>query len=411
MMLGAFMRLVWLEDMEWKGDERLMYHVSQKVPITGEWPTLGMPSGAGGIPNPGLSMWVFVAAGHFFTDPVKITRVVAILNIIALLALFLLILFRVAPKQKEIWYWGLAFACVSPMAILFSRKLWANDLLPFFAIFVIIGSAYRHKRCGALLWGVAGALVGQIHMSGFYYALALFLFTVFYERLASPPQKTRWFYWFMGSMLGSITLIPWAHHLLTSSHETVSKLEHVFEFSFYKYWFLDPLGIRMKYSFKSFFPVFMSYPLIGKTPTYLVGVLHLFLMGTGIYGLKLLVPKMRRILNDIRSGVYLQNLSLADFYIIALLVLMGGIMTLSGVGIQEHYLIVVFPFTFIWLAKVFYPRRGILASILLSQLIISACFLSYVHTNHGVMGGNYGESYQSQKDRGSEMNTLYDDVH
>ena len=56
---GGILRSIWIEDMEWKADERWSYRMSQEVGRTRPWPWVGMPTSLG-FPNPGLSAWIFV---------------------------------------------------------------------------------------------------------------------------------------------------------------------------------------------------------------------------------------------------------------------------------------------------------------------------------------------------------------
>src|SRR5205085_8039383 len=136
----------------------------------------------------------------FTNDPLSMNRVVEILNVIALLGFLLFILKRVNADERTIWLWGLALAAVNPLAVIFSRKIWAQDILPIITLIIIVSNANRHKRWGAFLWGLFGALLGQIHMSGFFFAAGLFVFTVLHDHF--NKIKFRWTYWIVGAILG-----------------------------------------------------------------------------------------------------------------------------------------------------------------------------------------------------------------
>ena len=140
----------------------------------GALPWLGMNSGVQ-ILNPGFSIWPFALMARFTEDPVAMVQWIQWSNVIALWAFFWLFTRAVPTEERGAWLWGLALFAVSPFAIIFSRKLWAQNVLPFFCAVVLWGHFYRRTRLGAFAWGLAGALLGQIHMSGFFFAFALAL--------------------------------------------------------------------------------------------------------------------------------------------------------------------------------------------------------------------------------------------
>ena len=59
-------------------------------------------------------------------------------------------------------------------------------MTPMFGLLVWLGWWRCDKRWGAILWGLAGACIGQIHMSGFYFAAGLALWTAIFA-----PKQTR----------------------------------------------------------------------------------------------------------------------------------------------------------------------------------------------------------------------------
>ena len=83
--IGAALRLVWLRDMEWKQDETWTYEHSRQVQHWSDLSWTGMPASVG-VPNPGMSLWVFVALTKLFAvqDPTGLARAVQICNIGAL---------------------------------------------------------------------------------------------------------------------------------------------------------------------------------------------------------------------------------------------------------------------------------------------------------------------------------------
>ena len=158
-LFGVVVRLVWPSDMEWKGDEQyLFFHATGSDPF----PWLGQASSVG-THNPGMSIWVYSAMVKVLgiSTPVGLVRCVMWVNVLALLALLLFVIKVVPARQREPWLWATALLAVNPVAILFSRKLWVQCVLPPFvrgdaARLVAARHAMRGIRMGTGR-GVAGA--------------------------------------------------------------------------------------------------------------------------------------------------------------------------------------------------------------------------------------------------------------
>src|SRR5690242_7255914 len=77
LLLGAVLRLLWGLDIEFKRDEAWTYERTQCAGRTEGFPHVGMETSVG-FPNPGMSVWVFLAAAKLTaaTDPVALARFV-----------------------------------------------------------------------------------------------------------------------------------------------------------------------------------------------------------------------------------------------------------------------------------------------------------------------------------------------
>ena len=383
--------------MEWKTDEKWMFEKAQEIIKSGEWLFVGMRSG-GGIVNPGMSLWIFTLFSIFTNDPIVMVRVVMAVNVLAVLGLLFFIYKRVDSSQKEIWLWGIALAAVSPLAVLFARKVWAQDVLPLFTFLVILGNSYRHKRWGAFLWGIIGALLGQFHMSGFFFAFGLFLFSLIYDYY--NKGKFKWQYWIAGSIIGSISMIPWLRMMFESDQSTTLAFKHIFQFNFFLYWLIDSLGLNIMYSLRSEFWEFIKLPIVFGIPTYGIAIVHLFLVGIAGFILKRIIDYIKRSFSLYKSSKLKSrltlNLNTTDFYLLSILLGLGICMSLSGLTIHPHYLIVAFPFSYIFIAKLVYKRKKLMLSIIIAQLIITISFLVFIHINEGAPDGDYCKTYKSQ---------------
>src|ERR1035437_8578398 len=327
--------------------------------------------------NPGLNVWIFTALSFFCSTPIGMARGVELLNIIALLGMVLFVFKKVNESERKIWLWGLALAAVSPLAVIFSRKIWEQDTIVFFSMLTIVGNAYRTKRGGAFIWGLAGALIGQIHMSGFFYTLGMFVFTIIYDVITKT--KSRWLWWIIGSIIGGLGLIPWITYIYNHPSPTSLQWIHLLQFSFYPYWFIDAHGLNIIYSIRKEFWELIKMPYIFHFPTYFIFLIHVFLLGVGCYSLKkiFLYVKNKIIPLKTKSSIinYIRNLSLLEFYLFCILLGLGVFMNFSGIITFQHYLIVGFPFSYLFLSKILFPKKKLLITVIAAQAIITITFL------------------------------------
>jgi hypothetical protein len=383
--------------MEWKDDEKIMYTMAHKAVDEGTFPVAGMRSG-GGIVNLGMSVGVFAFIAMITKDPVSMNRVVQSLNVLSILCFLIFVFLKVEKAEREIWLFGIALAAISPLAVIFSRKIWAQDILPIISFIVILSNAYRGKKWGAFLWGLSGALIGQIHMSGFFFAGGLFIFTLLYDHFNNI--KFKWAYWLAGSFIGSLTLIPWILFMLNNPQISRQSLLNILQFNFYIYWFIDSQGLNVYYSLRKDFWEYIKEPYLFEIPTYLSAIAHLFLVTVSVFTITRIVNIVKTTFNQIRHHTFLTktftNISLTRFYLSSILLGLGVLMTLSGTTINPHYLICAFPFQYIFLAKVLEKQKKILKSVIIAQMVITITFLVFIHKNNGAIQGDYGKAYHSQ---------------
>ncbi len=395
--VGIFLRLNWNSDMEWKADEQWTYQKAHETADSGKFPAAGMQSG-GGVVNPGLSLGIFALIASFTQDPLAMNRVVQLLNILAVLCFTWFALTKIKSEERQVWLYGIALASVSPLAVLFARKIWAQDLLPLVSFLILLSNYYRKKNWGAFFWGFFGALIGQIHMSGFFFAAGIFVFTLLYDRY--NKIKFKWLPWLAGSILGSITIVMWFLYMAEHPQFTRFNIMHLMQFNFYTYWFLDGLGLNIMYSVRKEFWEFIKEPIIFGTPLYLIAVAHLFLAAAGIFTLKKIAGYAKAFYFNLKQKSFpaflFANISPTKFYMLSVLLGLGVFMNFSGFTVHPHYLICAFPFVYIFLAKIFERRTLLLKGIIIAQLFITVMFQVYVHRNNGIKNGDYSITYKEQ---------------
>jgi hypothetical protein len=209
--MGVFLRTHWIGDSEYKGDERAMVELVQGAMRGESLPSLGVHSGVG-LRNPGLSLWVFQGLGWFFSaaDPVSLTRIVQLCNVLALLLLWVFAWRIPPPAERPAWVWGVALVCVSPFFVLWSRKIWAQDLLPLFCVGILWGVWHRDRAWVSFGLGILLALVGQLHMSGFFLAAGVLGWHLGVDRGKSRVHASALA---AGLVLGMLPAIPWLFYV------------------------------------------------------------------------------------------------------------------------------------------------------------------------------------------------------
>jgi len=389
LVIAAMLRLSFPEDIEYKGDEKFMFAQSQSVGVTIPWPSLGMTSSIH-FRNPAVSIWLFVGLARLFhlTDPVALTRCVECLNISAFFLLFWVVQ-KILPveERREPWMWALILAACNPFAILFQRKLWAQDTLPFFCVALLAGWFKRETILGAFAWGFFGAILGQIHMSGFFLAASLWLFTVLLAPRFSVYRQIHWPAWLLGSALAIIPLIPWIQYAINFRGAVHGVYwSNMLPIKYWFYWLTDALGFCLNFSLGHHFKEFIQIPWVAAA--------HLLI---GLAAAAIFYFAIRRWIKG-------PNLSFRGESMLALAsagIGCGILMAIARVPVHRYYLITTFPFEFYWLACLACDDgiRGqrLLALIALCELVVSISFLFFIHAHHGAPSANYGIGYQWQK--------------
>jgi hypothetical protein len=396
----AALRLAWPDHIQYLGDEAWTFQHVQEARDGAPWATLGMPSSRG-VQNPGMSVWVFIVLGilgHVST-PAGLTRCVAVLALVAHASMLLIPLRLVKDEQeRKAWMWAFVLCATNPIVVFLERKLWAQSVLPFFQIAMIIAWMRRETRTGAFVWGFVGALVGQIHMAGFFFVPALALFT----RLRGERGRSRWGAWLVGSVVGAAPALPWALYLLHDRPTPAPSAWWLrFRLEFYQYFFSDPSALASEYIVERDVWRLMQHPLVLGHATWLVLIAHVV---AGVATLAI----AKRALSSIWTRRHdLKELVLGDrsdtsILLAAALVGMGALMTLPSISIHRHYMLALFPLPYVWTARM--ALRGPdgerwLRMLFGGALVISLGILSFVHANGGADG--FGKSWAAQQRDGT----------
>jgi hypothetical protein len=403
LVLGAILRLAWLSDMEYKGDERWTFERTQRIPGLEPWPPLGMASSVG-LLNPGLSLWFFVVLAKLARahDPVALARAVVACNLAAFAILFAVALRAFRGLERRAWLWGLALAAVNPTAIALERKIWPPCVFPLFCAFFLVGWLRRDRRWGGALWGFIGALLGQVQMSGFFYAASFVLWEATLGRCRVPRVKTRWIAWFAGSCLGTVPLLPWLAYLrVQHDYAPTHDFGPALALRGFRNWISDMLGLGLDYPLGSEYWDFLRSPLVWTRDLFPALYLQGAAFALGAYVLACALAslgKTRGLTGALRHAIRSQ--SETAFTVGAAFFGFGVLLNFVVIVVQRQYTEVTFPLEWVCAAyltlKHVTPRRRILATLLAVQLCLSLAFLIYIHENHGAPGGDYGLAYRWQ---------------
>lgn len=417
-LIGLILRFMWPEDMQWKEDQIIMWEHAKAIAEGNGIEWLGMRSGVT-LRNPGLGLWIFSIFALFCDTPVDMVPIIAGFNVITIFMFIYFVKTHILPKSKntfgdnpEVWLWAIAITCVNPMAILFSRDIWATNILSFFTVLIMAGFYYRSQKAGAFFWGLFGAMIGQIHMPGFFFSFGFFVFALIYDR--KNQIKTNWLFWFLGSVVGTLPMLPWivyAYEFYTAPKTAVPGAQSSFNFAkhfnikFYYYFAYDSIGVHLRYMMGGKAKEIWQGPVLFGKQTHLMGLCYLYLVGILLWKAKFLVLKFVEIMKKLFNKSLFQELTLIDQMLYGTTIGLGIVLTLSGIKIHPHYLACTYPLILFWPVKIFIKHRRILFGIVLCQLLISISFFKYVHVNEGVKDQEYGDTYKSiMRDQKSHSN-------
>lgn len=186
---------------EFKLDEARLSLLALDMARGESFPLLGIGSSVG-IPNMPVSVWLFALPYLISSDPTVATLFVGLLNVLAVLLTWWLARRYFGPAAALTA--ALLYA-VSPWAVIYSRKIWAQDLLPPFVL-LTVGTGLigwlETPRPGRWRWQVAHLILLVLTVQIHYAALTLIPLTLGMIGLGwrdLPGRTRRW--------LGAIALL------------------------------------------------------------------------------------------------------------------------------------------------------------------------------------------------------------
>ena len=203
--LAAVVRLARPDLTEFKADEGRLLTLALEA-AAGDVPAHGIASSVG-FPNAPLSVWLYALPLLFWRHPFAPTLFTGLLSTLAAAGVYWL--------TRRTWGVGAALAAAlllaaGPWAIIFSRKIWAQNLLPLFAVGWGIGAALAFvdgRRAFVVLHLLCLGLAVQLHPAALGLAPATLLFLVVFQR------RVGWGWVVLGGLLAALTFAPYLWHL------------------------------------------------------------------------------------------------------------------------------------------------------------------------------------------------------
>lgn len=200
--VAAMVRLGEPGMVEFKLDEAWVSRITLDWLDGGALPLTGMPSSVG-VPNPPVSVYLLAIPFALSSNPLVATMFIAALNIVGV-GLLWLIAHRYINRDAALAA-GFAYA-LSPWAVLYSRKIWAQDMHTSFVLLAVLlgllgfreGKRWAQALCLPVL-----ILALQIHFA------AWALLPVYLVLLWMGGRRVSWRAVLVSVALAALTLLPY----------------------------------------------------------------------------------------------------------------------------------------------------------------------------------------------------------
>jgi hypothetical protein len=165
LLAGAWLRFSRLDLLEFQSDEAYAAQLAVDFVRNGNFPLAGLMSSVG-VTNPPLFIYLLIPMFMVSSSPVFVSGCIAVLGLLSVLATW-----HVGRKYygSVVGLVAAAFFAVSPWAVIYSRKIWAQDFVPVLATGSIwaMHALVLGKNPRAVFWVVMLPLcVAQVHFSG-----------------------------------------------------------------------------------------------------------------------------------------------------------------------------------------------------------------------------------------------------
>lgn len=203
-------------------DEAMLSMLAQEMADGYTFPLTGIVSSVG-LPNPPTSVWVMAIPYLFSSNPLVATLFVAALNVIGVGVLWFITRRYMGATVALVA--ALVYA-LNPWAILYSRKIWAQDFMTPFMLLAVLLALYgliEGKRWARVLALPLMLFAAQIHFAGWaLLPLMLVLLWSWRERLTRLDVA-------LTVALSALVLFPYALGLVQTLQNNPDTLSTVFD--------------------------------------------------------------------------------------------------------------------------------------------------------------------------------------
>lgn len=248
LLLASVLRMGWPGLTEFKGDEARLMTLSLEMASLQRFPLRGISSSVG-VPNFPASVWLYALPLFVSSHAYAPTLFTGLLNVLAVLGAWWLARRYWGPRAALLTALLLA---VSPWAVVHSRKIWAQNLLPpLVTAWAISGAlAFIERRpWWAALHLFLLALAAQVHFAAITLLPVTFIYLLVFRRrlqwrpllagaglallpavpflvylLSNPGGGLQRFPLALGESLPAFSLRPWRYLLLLSTGRQIHSL-------------------------------------------------------------------------------------------------------------------------------------------------------------------------------------------
>ena len=202
--VAATLRFSYFHLLEFQGDEAFAANLALAALKTGKLPLAGLMSSVG-VTNPPLFIYLLIPMFAINVSPVFVSGCIALLGLAAVVMTWHIGRKYYGPVAGMVA--GLFFA-VSPWAVIYSRKIWAQDFVPVFATATMwaIHALVLGKKPKTIFWCLFLPLcVVQIHFSGI--ALTAAVIAI----IAWLRPKIDWRWAAAGIVVALVTMAPYLY--------------------------------------------------------------------------------------------------------------------------------------------------------------------------------------------------------
>jgi hypothetical protein len=215
-LVGLALRLTWPADFLFRYDEVRNLEYSLRVSQDGEWVRHAWGSSIG-IPNGPTFVYWLAAVSRFSIDPLVANLSVTFANVVALL--LAIPFFRRVLKGPGEAECALALYATSPVAIMYSRKIWDPCILALFTVpaLALAIRVLQSEKSKAVFWiPPLLALAIQAHQSALFFGAVLGL------TLLSAGRRIAFGWLAGGCAVAAALFVPFASYLVEEWGKSVS---------------------------------------------------------------------------------------------------------------------------------------------------------------------------------------------